>query len=157
MPKGIEIERKFLLPALPDGLERHPHEPIAQGYLAITDAVEVRVRRRGARALLTVKSIGAGTRVEEELALDERRFASLWPLTEGRRVEKVRYAIAAADGLMIELDVYGGALAGLVTAEVEFASEAASAAYRPPAWLGEDVTDDARFKNRTLAVSGRPR
>ncbi len=156
MPAGTEIERKFLLPGVPDGLDAHPSERIEQGYLAVTDEVEVRVRRRGERTFLTVKSIGAGTRVEEELAIDERRFASLWPLTEGRRVVKVRTAIPAGDGLTIELDVYADALAGLVVAEVEFPSEEAAAAWQPPEWLGEDVTDDARFKNRTLALSGLP-
>ncbi len=30
-----EIERKFLLKCLPDGLTAHPHEEIAQGYLAV--------------------------------------------------------------------------------------------------------------------------
>ncbi|MCW2954657.1 MAG: adenylate cyclase [Conexibacter sp.] len=157
MPEGTEIERKFLLPRPPAQLDRFPATRIEQGYLAITDEVEVRVRRRDRQATLTVKSTGGGTRVEEELEIDARRFAALWPLTEGRRVVKVRHELPAGDGLTIELDVYEGALAGLVTAEVEFAGETDSAAYEPPDWLGTDVTEDVRFKNRTLALSGRPR
>jgi adenylate cyclase len=157
MPEGTEIERKFVLPEPPPGIGRFPATRIEQGYLAITDDVEVRVRRRDEQATLTIKSTGGRTRVEEELEIDARRFTSLWPLTEGRRIVKVRHELPAGDGLTIELDVYEGALAGLVTAEVEFASETDSTAYEPPDWLGEDVTDDARFKNRTLALSGRPR
>ena len=41
----IEIERKFLPPALPDGLERYPHKEFLQGYLSTSPTV--RVRREG--------------------------------------------------------------------------------------------------------------
>ena len=43
-----------------------------------------------------------------------------------------------------------------MVAEVEFASKAASRAFDPPPWLGEDVTEDGRYKNRNLAVDGPP-
>jgi CYTH domain-containing protein len=59
-------------------------------------------------------------------------------------------------GLRIEVDVYDGALTGLVLAEVEFATEQDSAAFEPPDWFGAEVTEDARYKNRALAVDGRP-
>jgi CYTH domain-containing protein len=26
----------------------------------------------------------------------------------------------------------------------------------PPSWLGREITDDARYKNRNLALHGRP-
>jgi len=39
---------------------------------------------------------------------------------------------------------------------VEFDSAAAAAAFSPPAWLGRDVTDDSRYKNKRLAVDGLP-
>jgi CYTH domain-containing protein len=154
----VEIERKFLVPAAPDDLDRHPSSAIEQGYLAIDrDGTEVRIRRRDGAAVLTVKSGGSLARVEEELALDDRAFERLWPLTAGRRIEKVRHLVpAGAPGLVIELDVYGGDLAGLVVAEVEFPSEADAGAFAAPAWLGPDVTGDARFKNQRLAVDGRP-
>ena len=154
----VEIERKFLVAAPPADLGRHPSGPIEQGYLAIhPDGTEVRIRRREDGAVLTVKSGGALARVEEEVALDDGTFERLWPLTAGRRVEKIRHLIPAnAPGLVIELDVYGGDLDGLVVAEVEFASEADAAAFAPPAWLGRDITGDARFKNQRLAVDGPP-
>jgi adenylate cyclase len=114
------------------------------------------VRRRGGQAYLTVKSGGGRVRVEEEIEIDDGRFERLWPLTEGRRIEKTRYEIPADGGLTIELDVYTGALDGLVTAEVEFGSEEAADAYEPPEWLGEDITEDLRYKNQRLAVDGLP-
>lgn len=155
----MEIERKFLVPdpgTLPAGLESHVSERIEQGYLALDDGVEVRVRRRGTRSFLTVKSGGGRRRVEEELEIDAARFGRLWPLTEGRRVRKTRTYVPAGDGLTIELDVYDGELAGLLVAEVEFGSERDADAFEPPAWVGREVTDDARYKNRALALDGRP-
>ena len=114
------------------------------------------MRRRDDSATLTVKSGRGRVRVEEELEIEADRFERLWPLTEGRRIEKRRYEIPAGDGLTIELDVYAGDLDGLVTAEVEFGSEDAAEAFAAPDWLGPDVTDDPRYKNQRLAVDGAP-
>lgn len=153
---GIEIERKFLVANAPAGLERHPAQRIEQGYLAVApDGVEVRIRRRGEATSLTVKSGPAMVRVEEELPIEPARFDALWALTEGRRLAKVRHLVPL-DGLTVELDVYAERLEGLVVAEVEFSSEAASAAFAPPDWLGEEVTGDARYANQSLALNGSP-
>jgi CYTH domain-containing protein len=153
----MEIERKFLVEHVPDDLDSHPAAQIQQGYLAITpDGVEVRIRNYGGRSFLTVKAGSGEIRLEEEIEIDERRFSSLWPLTEGRRISKRRYLIGVEAGARIELDVFEGALAGLVTAEVEFASLAAAAAFRPPRWLGREVTYDAAYKNQRLALDGLP-
>ena len=116
----------------------------------------MRVRRRDGRSWLTVKAGAGRVRVEEELGIDAERFERLWPLTEGRRIEKRRYEIDAGDGVVIELDLYTGALEGLVVAEVEFASEEAADAFAAPAWLGPDVTEDGRYKNQRLARDGAP-
>ncbi len=152
----VEIERKFLVPELPPGLEPSQATRIDQGYLAVAaDGTEVRVRRRDGETLLTVKGGVGRSRTEEEIVIDPARFARLWPLTEGRRIEKTRYLIPA-ESLNIELDVYSGALTGLVVAEVEFGSEGAADAFEPPAWFGAEVTDDARFKNQRLASEGAP-
>ena len=154
-PSGVEIERKFLVDRLPAELDAG--EPIEQGYLVIgEDGVEVRIRRRGATTTLTVKSGPGMVRTEEELELDERRFASLWPLTEGRRVTKTRHVVPLGSGLAAELDVYSGAHDGLLTAEIEFPSLEASEAFQPPAWLSREVTGDRRFANQALALGGRP-
>ena len=95
-------------------------------------------------------------RTEEELPIDARRFASLWPLTEGRRVSKTRHLIRLGSGIDAELDVYDGAHDGLLTAEVEFPSREASETFDPPGWLGREVTGDRRFANQALALRGGP-
>ena len=146
-----EIERKFVVTELPDGLGEG--DAIDQGYLAIApDGVETRIRRRDGDATLTVKSGPAMIRVEEEIPLEPARFEALWPLTEGRRLEKVRHLIPLGDGLTPELDVYGGALAGLVSDEIEFPTEDAARDFSPPPWLGEEVTGDKTYANQNLAT-----
>ena len=153
----MEIERKFVLAAAPPRLEAHERARIEQGYVALDDnGTEVRIRRRGEQRVMTIKSGSGLVRAEEEWPLEPERFDALWPLTEGRRVVKTRYLVPLDDGLTAEVDVYEGALDGLMTAEVEFGSEADSKAFASPDWLGREVTGDARYANRTLAVSGPP-
>jgi CYTH domain-containing protein len=155
---GNEVERKFVLSGPPPDLESRPHKRIEQGYLAIgEDGVEVRIRRADGECTLTVKSAPGLVRVEEELEIDERRFEALWQLTPGRRVVKTRYLVPLDDDLTAEVDDYAGDLAGLMTAEVEFPSEEASADFAPDGWLGQEVSGDERYANRSLAVHGAPR
>jgi adenylate cyclase len=153
----MEVERKFLLSEPPPGLGSHPRKRIEQGYLAVgEDGVEVRIRRCDGECSLTVKSAPGLMRVEEELAIDERRFESLWELTQGRRVVKSRHLVPLQGGLTAEVDDYAGDLSALMTAEVEFPSAEASAGFDPPDWLGREVTGDERYANRSLAVRGAP-
>ena len=156
MAAGVEIERKFLLHRAPDALQAHPSKALAQGYVAVhEDGVEVRVRREDERHVLTIKSGPAMVRTEEEFEIDARRFASLWALTEGRRLAKTRYLVPLGD-LTAEVDVYHGELDGLVTAELEFPSQAASQAFTPPPWLGREVTGDKAYANQAVATAGAP-
>jgi adenylate cyclase len=154
---ATEIERKFRLDSKPEWLATCERETIEQGYLAIEpgDGDEVRLRRKGGRPLLTVKHGSGRVRSEEEIALEPAQFEALWPLTEGRRVAKTRYQVPQ-DDLTVEVDVFEGALSGLVMAEVEFPSEGASVSFEPPTWLGEEVTGNERYANETLALEGRP-
>ena len=152
----VEIERKYVLPAAPPELEQFPCERIQQGYVAIADdGVEVRVRRRGDKTSLTIKSGPGEVRVEEELSIDKRRFDALWSLTEGRRLSKTRHLVPLGD-LTVEVDVYDDRLAGLITAEVEFSSLEESARFVAPEWLGREATNDARYANQALARRERP-
>ena len=154
---GVELERKFLVTAPPAGLDRAAGSHISQGYLVIgQDGSEVRVRRRGDRTVLTVKQGSGLVRREEEIEISRADFDRLWPLTEGSRIEKRRQEIALDGGLVLELDVYKGALLGLLVAEVEFPSLAAAERFVAPDWLGTDVTGDDAYKNRRLATDGLP-
>ncbi len=150
-----EIERKFLILSLPEGIESHPASEIRQGYLAVEGDREVRVRARGEWLVLTVKKGRGLSREEVDIELDESRFDQLWPLTLGRRVEKTRYVLDKGE-FMIELDVFHGELEGLFLAEVEFRSDQEAEAFFPPGWFGAEVTEDDRFKNKSLALRGKP-
>jgi CYTH domain-containing protein len=152
---AVEIERKFLVSS-PDAIpEASEVRPIAQGYLAVTDDTEVRVRRLGEEAFLTVKRGHGEVRREEEVELSAEQFDALWPLTEGWRLEKRRHYVEH-DGLTFEVDVFGGTLEGLVVAEVEFPSEEESSRFAAPEWLGEELTGDGRYESQSLALHGRP-
>ena len=153
---ALEIERKFLLAEWPERLDACHREEVRQGYLALENSGgEVRVRQIGRRALLTVKRGRGQTRLETEIEITPEQFAALWPLTETRRVRKVRHYVPL-ESATIEVDVYAGELEGLITGEIEFASERHCAAFRPPDWIGEEVTGDPRYSNAALATQGMP-
>ena len=151
-----EIERKFLVKELPADLENYLHNEIIQGYLIVTDNdIEVRIRKKGDKYFETVKAGSGLVRKESEKEITKEVFWDHWPLTEGKRVEKVRYEILY-NGELIELDIYSGELEGLAVAEVEFASEEESVSFVPPSWFGKEVTHDERYKNKNLALHGKP-
>ena len=151
-----EIERKFVLPQPPEWLADCRRTDVEQGYLVLGDDAEARVRRIGDRAVLTVKHGGGLKRQEVEIEISDDQFDALWPLTEGRRIKKVRH-YRQVDAGTIEIDVYGGDHEGLVTAEIELESERAGAGFEPPQWMGQEVTGDRRYSNAALATDGIPR
>jgi CYTH domain-containing protein len=146
-----EIERKFLVRKLPEELAGFPHTEISQGYLAIArGGVQVRLRKNGATHSLTYKRGIGNVREEREVELTPAQFDALWPATESKRLVKTRYDIPLGNRV-VEIDVYGGRHNGLVVAEVEFEDEESAKTFRPPNWLGEDVTGDPRYSNQLLA------
>lgn len=151
----MEIERTFLLDDLPADLDDHPSTHIRQGYLAVTDGVEVRVRSRDGDFLLTVKGGNGLVRSETTITISEGEFNELWTLTAGRRIEKRRWVIPQGE-LEAEVDVFAGKLDGLALVEVEFDSEDASVDFAPPDWFGREVTDEVAYGNAELSVRDSP-
>ncbi len=172
--------------SLPIEVVGAPADEIEQGYLTIgADGSETRVRRRAGQCTLTVKSGSGLVRRETEISLTAEQFEVLWPATENARIQKSRRAVrgeggvsgggrvpgeggvrgaaglAAAGGVSvggvtIEVDVYSGALEGLVVAEVEFDDPWGAESFIPPYWFGREVTAESAYKNRSLALHGRP-
>ena len=98
----------------------------------------------------TIK-IGRGLeRVELEDEIQQGLFDQLWPATEGKRLSKVRWKVAA-DAHVWEIDSFTDR--ALVLAEVEMKSVDEKVAI--PTWLAQhivrDVTDEAEFTNWALA------
>ena len=145
----MEIERKFLINTLPDGLSKYPSDTIRQAYIS-TDPV-IRVRQKSNDYNLTIKSQGLLAREETELPLSEESFSHLLKKADGIPIEKVRYRIPDSHGYLIELDIFRGAYEGFIMAEVEFPSVEEALAYTPPAWFGKDVTDNPEFHNSRLS------
>lgn len=153
-----EIERKFLLHELPPETADVEPTHIDQGYLAITDDVEVRIRARGGDHLLTVKGGRGEVRTEITLLVSPEQYDDLWVLTGGRRIRKQRWVLTPDPEAEVEVEVdrFEGDLEGLLIAEVEFASEDASRAFTPPDWFGSEVTADERYRNAALAMGPPP-
>src|SRR3977135_2309005 len=136
----LEIERKFLVRNLPDGLTSYPASDIAQGYLvSLDDGLQVRLRKSGERHSLTYKRGTGNVREEREVELTAEQFAAFWPATKGKRLVKTRYEIPFGD-YVVEIDVYHDRHEGRVVAEVEFDTEEVAKDFQPPDWLGDDVT-----------------
>lgn len=151
-----EIERKFLIVEVPDAVELGPGDELRQGYLAIDGPIEVRVRRRDDSAWLTIKAGSGLSRTEAELPLSSGDADALWDHTAGRRIEKVRHRVAVAPGFVAEVDRYGGSLAGLCTAEVEFTDVGSARSFRPPSWFDRELTGELGWSNAALACDGIP-
>ena len=152
----VEIERKFVVADPPPEALDCPSEEIDQGYLVADGETEIRLRRRGRSHFITVKKGHGAIREETEVEITSEQFESLWPQTEGWRVEKRRHLIPLDEGLTAEMDVYAGRLEGLFTVEVEFGSEQASRDFSPPGWFGDEVTGDVLYSNQQMALNGRP-
>lgn len=149
----MEIERKYLVPSLPDHLEQYPCKKIEQGYLN-TDPV-IRIRRSNDTFTLTYKGKGLMVREEYNLPLNKDAFYHLKSKIDGIMIEKTRYLIPYQEKYTIELDVFEGELAPLQLAEVEFETEEEANSFLPPSWFGEDVTFSTDYHNSTLSQKKR--
>ncbi|MEF9945631.1 MAG: CYTH domain-containing protein [Lachnospiraceae bacterium] len=145
----MEIERKFLISALPDWVNRFPFHTIEQGYLC-TDPV-VRIRRQDEEYILTYKSKGLMVREEYNLPLTANSYSHLKEKADGRFIYKQRFLIPLSNGLTAELDVFQKELAPLLLVEVEFSTQEEATLFVPPDWFGEEVTFSSKYHNSHLS------
>ena len=151
---SLEIERKFLLAN--DGWRAQADNGVVmrQGYLNSAfsnngQKSSVRVRIAGEQANLNIKGATLSiTRQEYEFPIPlSDAHELLDTLADGPLIEKTRYHVQY-DKHTWEIDVFAGDNQGLVVAEIELASE--DEAFGRPAWLGEEVSADARYYNVCL-------
>ena len=151
---GLEIERRFLVEGDAWRDAATCARRLVQGYLAREDGVTVRLRLSDDRARLTIKGPGGLVRPEFEYDIPrDDAAAMLDALCDGRRLAKMRHDVPHG-GLVWEVDVFEGPLAGLVIAEVEL--PAADHPLPLPPWAGREVTDDPRYANAVLASCHAP-
>lgn len=145
-----EIERKFLLAS------DHWREQVtrsvrmSQGYLQRGSQTAIRVRIAGDQAWLNIKKNVDGVhRLEYEytIPLDDAHElleqVALRPI-----IDKTRHLIPQGQHTW-EIDEFHAENKGLIVAEIELAH--ADEMFIKPAWLGEEVSTDARYFNSRLS------
>ncbi|MCO6411148.1 MAG: CYTH domain-containing protein [Thiogranum sp.] len=147
---AIEIERKYLVKD--DSWRENADAGVfySQGYISSDPRSSVRVRVAGQHAWLNIKSAATPIRrleFEYPIPLHDAREI-LEKLCADPPVEKVRYHVHHA-GRVWEVDVFEGANAGLVVAEIELDDE--QERFDSPPWLGDEVSHDPRYYNMNLA------
>ncbi len=144
---GKEIERKFLVNDLSFVAQATAKHHICQGYLSRKPTVRVRIL--DSQAFITVKSRNLGaTRQEWEYEVPLADAREMMHLCTEDLIEKTRY-IVPYSGLIWEVDVFEGALSGLIVAEVELPSE--STPVELPPFVGREVTGNPAFYNSALS------
>jgi adenylate cyclase len=157
----MEIERKFRV--VSDGWREAagPGLSVRQGYIVRSARGQVRVRRAGASAVVTIKGAKSGiARAEFEYPIPvEDAEEMLRNLCAKPLVEKTRYEVPVG-GRVWEVDHFHGipdpeGEGDLFLAEVELAAQ--DERFVPPYWVGREVTHEERYSNARLALSRGPR
>lgn len=98
---------------------------------------------------LTIKGHSSGAaRMELEESINPEFVKYALAHATKKKLKKTRYLIEHK-GQGWELDVFMGALLGLVLAELELKTE--DQAIDIPSWAGKEVTEDPRYSNASLA------
>jgi CYTH domain-containing protein len=148
---GQEIEHKFLVDAKQLGsVIEDPGVRLTQGYLSERPVVRVRLAEGAdatAQAWITIKGPGLLARAEYEYPVPPHDAREMLALCAHVILKTRRHVYIG--GHTWDLDEFHGALQGLWLAEIEL--PAAGADFERPAWVTDEVTDDARYANVALA------
>jgi len=147
---AIEIERKFLIhqniwkQQLPELTLQ-----IKQAYIAHENNCTIRIRTSNEKAYLTIKGKTQNiSRDEFEYEIPYKDAEQLFAFSDITIIEKSRHIIYY-DNKKWEIDEFLGLNAGLFVAEIELESEDEKITF--PSWIANEVTNDARFRNSSLA------
>lgn len=145
-----EIEKKFLLKPEWQQISKPKGEHFRQGYLLTDPTKTIRVRMTDTQGFLTIKgkSVGA-TRLEYEYEIPLQEAKELLDNFAVSELSKIRYKIPY-QGKIWEVDEFLGDNQGLIVAEIELESE--DEAFEIPTWVGEEVTQEAKYYNSNLTV-----
>ena len=148
---GKEIECKFLVKSLPEGMSG---TTMRQGYLQPEKERAVRIRtveKDGSKkGVLTIKGMGDASgmsRYEFETEISVSDADHLLTLCDKPLIEKTRYKYDF-EGLTWEVDEFHGVNDGLVVAEGELESE--DQQFNKPDFVGEEVTGQVKYYNMML-------
>ncbi|RMF09826.1 MAG: CYTH domain-containing protein [Candidatus Neomarinimicrobiota bacterium] len=150
MDTHLEIERRFLV-ADPGILEGRSGTEIYQGYLSTGRETLVRIRLAGTEAWLGIKARTDTLQIRREFEYPVPRDEAqeLLTLCGSRTIHKIRYRLPVAHHVW-EVDRFLDQNRGLTIAEIELNSPAEKV--HIPDWLGEEITEDPRYLNVSLAA-----
>lgn len=137
----MEIERKWLIDAFPEGLTPCEEKVTYSWYVSTTPVV--RLRHSRGRYILTFKGEGHLSREEIESEIPENfakeiiRFVGKEPIVKTMKVYDLE------GGLKLECSAVDDTF---MYAEVEFDSEDEANAFAAPSYLGKEVTYDPQMK-----------
>ena len=155
----VERERRFLLRELPDGLRvNDPHAQIFDNYITGT-RLRLRKVRDPARREWTWKLTQKFAREEGDFSrtlitniyLSQYEYEVL-SVFEGNELRKNRYPFVY-EGRKFSVDVFLGALHGLILLETEFDTDEEMRAFAPPPFVAREVTNDQLFTGGHLAFT----
>lgn len=150
MPKGIEIERKWMVSGWPAGLPLLFEQSMRQGYVSVEPTVRIREEAMTGgetHYILCFKSRGGIRRKEIELEISREKFGEIEDLIGLPLIPKVRRTYALPDGRRLEVNhVDEGLPTEFWYAEVEYSSVEEARSWDPAAvglaaYLNDDVTD----------------
>lgn len=148
-----EIERKFIIEKVGQGVIFLEDKSIHQTYLSVKDNEELRVRmevENNEKTFTMTHKKGSGmTREETEFQIGEKMYYDLTDKVREKTLIKNRRASMVGD-YTVTVDTYGQEFEGMMTAEVEFETEEEAIQFQAPKWFGRDVTEDATYKNKNL-------
>ena len=121
----IELEKTYLASYIPTNLVDCKCSEMLDVYFPVSSPhPHLRLRKRGDNLEMTKKTLvnqnDASSQLEQTIKLAQEEFDVLAQV-EGKRVKKTRYYLEYR-GRTLEVDVFHGALGGLVLVDVEFDS-----------------------------------
>ena len=150
-----EIERVWVVDRLPDLTKykiEHIHK-LEHNYVLMDGPSELRcskIQVQGSNMIIYKMAVKSGngmvrTEIEKQLTPEEYNQLKL--------VSKARVSKTVIDIGFAGISVYDGNNKGLITVEVEFSNIKEARQFIPPKWFGKEVTNDIRYRAKSLAFN----
>tara|TARA_Y100000310_G_scaffold174705_1_gene174833 strand:+ start:9758 stop:10279 length:522 start_codon:yes stop_codon:yes gene_type:complete len=141
----IELEKTYLAKEIPHGLKDYKSKEIIDIYIPKSkDHPKLRIRKNGDNYEMTkkepVNEDDSSRQEEQTIILTETEFNELSKI-EGKRVHKIRYYYNHT-GNIAEIDVFQGALKGLIIVDFEFKTLEEKDSFEMPAFCLIEITQE---------------
>ncbi|WP_456364335.1 hypothetical protein [Priestia aryabhattai] len=152
-----EIERVFIVNAVPEEMVPFEEKVVYQNYLISTDNKETRIRmqiEKGetiSKCDITTKEGTGLTRKVTKGKIDEKTYYELEDSIPNKYqpIIKSRQFFALGNS-QVMVDEFVNTKEPLLLAEVEFNTKEEAEKFTPPYWFEKEVTYDEAFKNKNL-------